>query len=144
MTNAVLSVEETATINAYDAIAKEWDALQEPQWKDTYYYHFLSLLKGDMILDIGCGTAGDAPLFLSDGLNYVGIDLSHNMLDVARKNFTDYLIADVNPIMHVFQMNMHEFGFRKHSIDGFWAVTSFMHIAKEALPHVLSALKAVI
>jgi SAM-dependent methyltransferase len=36
------------------------------------------------LLELGCGTGNMAPFFLADGLQYVGMDLSEEMLEIAR------------------------------------------------------------
>lgn len=46
----------------------------------------LSPLRGQSVLDIGCGTGSGLQLFLDRGLKVTGIDPSPYMLDIAQKN----------------------------------------------------------
>ena len=48
---------------------------------------FLSLHKGQRILDIGCGTGISLEPLLDKGLNLTGLDPSQYMLDIASKRF---------------------------------------------------------
>ncbi len=65
------------------------------QNKNRYYFdleiklllEFLSIEKGQRILDIGCGTGISLEPLLDRGLNLTGIDPSLYMLDIASKKF---------------------------------------------------------
>lgn len=89
------------------------------------------------MLDLGCGTGRDCSLFLSEGLRYVGIDFSRQMLSVAERDFAREIQEGRAGFL---QMNMCELTLAPESVDGFLAITSFMHIPK---PNVLIALREV-
>ena len=46
----------------------------------------LKPLRGESILDIGCGTGSSLQVFLENGLRITGLDPSPYMLDIAQKN----------------------------------------------------------
>src|SRR3989339_2094278 len=47
---------------------------------------FIQNLKGQKILDIGCGPGRDAKYFLEHGLDVTGIDLTSNFVKLATQN----------------------------------------------------------
>ncbi len=55
--------------------------------EEFYFYHQL-LVKHHCrsVLEIGCGTGNLAPQFLAAGFAYTGLDLSDDMLSIAKKN----------------------------------------------------------
>lgn len=74
-------------IHTYDRIAKNYvtayQSMDEPDWQ--HWEKFIADLQGKRVLDMGCGT-GDASRYMAEkGLNVVGIDLSEEMLSIARK-----------------------------------------------------------
>lgn len=63
----------------------------------------LPYLKGKTILDLGCGYGNNCIDFIKKGaLSVVGIDISHKMLEVARKEnpneLVEYMLMDMNEI----------------------------------------------
>ncbi|QUH19491.1 class I SAM-dependent methyltransferase [Alkaliphilus sp. B6464] len=60
-------------------------------------------LKGKTVLDLGCGYGNNCIDFIKKGaLSVVGIDISHKMLEVARKEnsneLVEYMLMDMNEI----------------------------------------------
>jgi len=72
----------------YDAIAKEWDvsrgAPRAYQIKTTG-----GIKKGDQVLDVGCGNAVLYDCLAKKSINYVGVDLSSHLLNLAKKRVKD-------------------------------------------------------
>lgn len=66
--------------------------------EEFYFYHQL-LVKHhcSSVLEIGCGTGNLAPQFLAAGFAYAGLDLSDDMLSIAKKNHpsADFYKADM-------------------------------------------------
>ncbi len=130
-----LNLEEAETLETYTKLARIWDDLATPHWKDKNWFSWLSYIpEGGRGLDIGCGTARDARLFLDDNVYYVGIDFSEEMLAVARKNFAEQIKKGM---VEFHLMNMCALDFPPESFDAFWSVTSFMHVSKVKLPVAL-------
>jgi SAM-dependent methyltransferase len=75
---------------AFDKLAHKYDAV----WSDTPVGKAQRLAvwqrmdplfkKGDVVLDLGCGTGVDAQHFLSRGVSVYGIDSSPHMVEIAR------------------------------------------------------------
>jgi SAM-dependent methyltransferase len=76
----------------YDAAAEGWS---DEQYADSeaYLRHRAEvvvslgprLVPGDSVLDLACGDAGLAGPLLATGLRYLGVDLSHPMVEAARR-----------------------------------------------------------
>jgi len=56
------------------------------QWADRYW---LPGDPGQTVLDVGCGNGTYAVVFGARGLHYTGIDISHEMIGMAREKFPD-------------------------------------------------------
>jgi len=57
----------------------------------------LAIKKGEKILDVGCGIGGSAFHFVQNyGAQVEGLDLSSNMIELARKKNQQYKIPDIN------------------------------------------------
>jgi ubiquinone/menaquinone biosynthesis C-methylase UbiE len=80
-----------STIGAYRKFSKYYDAYVRGFKKDTSFY--LSFCdKTDKILEVGCGTGRVLKHLLDNGLtNITGIDISEEMLALAKKNLAKYL-----------------------------------------------------
>lgn len=56
----------------------------EPHLKDLAQFH---LYQGKRILEIGCGLGADAAEFVKHGAEYIGIDISLESINLAKKRF---------------------------------------------------------
>lgn len=84
------------------------------------------------VIDIGCGPGRDAHFFAEQGLEVHGIDLSAEMVELARKRV---------PGAHFTQMAMEELDFPERSFDGAWACASLHHLPKKGLLGVLQSVR---
>lgn len=121
-----------ATIDTYNKTARRWDESKQLFfWKDKFD-EFGGLMRGKRVIDLGCGTGKDAHLFIDAGFDYVGIDLSEGMLEVAKER---------NPKANFQLMDLYHLDFPSHSFDGFWADTSLLHVPKQDIAAVLKSIK---
>ncbi len=75
------------------------------------------------ILDVGCGTGIPiASYLIQNGFEVVGIDLSSEMVTVARKNV---------PEATILEMNMAEIEFPPESFDGLISCYAIFHVPRE-------------
>lgn len=114
------SIQET--IAAYNRIApiyfSRWDRLTK---QEIYYLNlFLSLLKGKLIVDVGCGTGKDGAYFKKKGYEVIGIDLSDGMLRYAKLR------------IEVIKGDFRNLPFDTSSIDGIWSNSSLVHIKEKS------------
>ncbi len=80
-------VERTATITAYNQTAKSYEEKTSALPQREPPSSFISAIapRGH-VLDLGCGPGLDAAYFIHQGFEVTGIDLSEEMLSLARKN----------------------------------------------------------
>lgn len=139
-----LTSDERTTLVTYDTIAEEWDKKYLlPRWKDQSWYIFVdSMKRGARILDLGCGTASQAAGdVISEGFEYVGIDISRKMLAVARKNLGGKPGITEKSLQY---MDMRKLHFKDETFEGFISLTSFMHLPRKTLPVALREARRVL
>lgn len=78
-------------IHAYDSIAEKYmKAYAENDEVDYRYLEgLIAAVNGKCLLDMGCGTGGNAFYLSQKGFDVTGIDASDGMLKVAKKYFPD-------------------------------------------------------
>lgn len=124
------------TIKTYEKIADDY-------YKDHFDINdiksiadfFIKRLKGQKILDIGCGPGRDAKYFSEHNLQVTGIDLTSNFLKIASLNA---------PNAKFIQMDMRNLDFSENSFDGIWASASFLHVPKKDAKNTLLGFKKVL
>ena len=112
------------TIKAYEKHAQtaaQFSAVEELQYEQWYFLHHL---KGNKVLDAGCGAGHHTLFFHEMGKKVIGIDLSPAMLRIAKqqKGRKQILLS---------VMDMRSLGFAHESINGIWCYHAFSHIPKE-------------
>ena len=99
----------TQHLNAYARLAPLYDDLGFSNYTTAITPQLLTFLQqngwlGRRILDLGCGTGVSASFFAGVGMETTGIDISPQMLEVARKRqedtgyHVDYLVGDVRQV----------------------------------------------
>ncbi len=113
--------------SVYDKIAEPYaKKFSEPS---EYIEEFLDLLpKNAKVLDIGCGVGVDAGFMVSEGFKITGIDLSKEMLSIARQKF---------PQIDFRQQDIRELDFPPNTFDGILASCSLIHIPKKDVSPLL-------
>lgn len=89
----------------------------------------MGLKEGSKVLDVGCGLGGSAFLMARDfGLRVDGIDLSANMIEMARSKLEVYKIEDrvCLELGDCLELN------RQRSYDGIYSRDVFLHIQDKA------------
>ena len=135
MKESALTAEERATLASYRLIAGARSAAHDmPEFWRPEFERFARLLPSGHVLDVGCGSGRDVGLFLQGGYAYTGIDLCDEMLALARLRAPQ---ADFR------QMDMYGLEFLDGSFDGFWAVTSLLHLPKSRVDAALGEMRRV-
>jgi len=96
---------------------------------------FIQNLKGQKILDIGCGPGRDAKYFSEHGLEVTGIDLTSNFVKLASQNV---------PNAKFIKMDMRNLDFPKNTFDGIWVCASFLHIPKSEVKNTLLGFRRIL
>ena len=86
--------------------------------------------KDSKVLDAGCASGRDTKLIADKGINIVGIDLSLELIKIARKNY---------PNIEFIEGNFLNLPFLNGSFGGIWAHASLLHF--ETVEEVVDALK---
>ena len=112
----------------YDCFAREYKEGSEHFDGETrqHFYNYLPELKGSSILDVGCGSGGDAAFYACAGAEVCGIDISKKQLDMARERTKGIFVQD----------SMENISFATNRFD---VVTSFY-----ALQHAEDVTKALL
>ncbi len=119
--------------STYNRIAQDWfKDHQEDTWWINGTDRFLSFLKsGNLVLDVGCGAGVKSKYLIKKGLRVVGIDLSEEMIEIAKKEVPDakFLVADIGEPL--------EFSYK---FDGIFAQAVLLHIPRKDIKKVLANL----
>ena len=125
---SIMSYKEI-TINSYQATAEAYAKNVADLAPLTSIERFVQFLSGKgTVLDLGCGSGRDTKLLSEKGLQVTGIDLSTNMLKIAKKSA---------PLAHFEMMDVEALEMAHDSLDGVWAGCTLSHIPKKILPSVL-------
>lgn len=124
------------TKKVYDDIAKEY-AETYYNWPDieSYTSIFFKYLRGNKILDVGCGSGRDAKYFVNKNYEYVGLDISEGMIKIAKEK---------NPNANFVLGDMRKLPFENNSFDGIWSMSSLLHIPKTEIVNVLKEFNRVL
>ena len=76
----------------FDSLAESWDEeMIKSQWKIDRILSIAEVTEGKSVLDVACGTGVLVPDYISRNVRkYVGIDISHNMIEIAENKFLGY------------------------------------------------------
>ena len=128
------------TIATYDSVAQEYKKRYETYGDQNHMQSFLDkfisfLKKGAVVLDIGSGAGFDSKYLVDKGLKVTGIDLSDEMLKVAR---------EIVPEAVFMKMDMGSLDFPQESFDGVWASASLVHVPRRDIKKVILEIKRVL
>jgi ubiquinone/menaquinone biosynthesis C-methylase UbiE len=70
----------------YNNIAFKYSQVRNKEWAEMDFL-FDKIKQGDKILDLGCGSGRFYPLAIKKQADYYGIDLSNEMIEIARKKY---------------------------------------------------------
>ncbi|MBU0899144.1 MAG: class I SAM-dependent methyltransferase [Nanoarchaeota archaeon] len=115
----------------YKNIAKKYtETYSDKEYPtDKYVDQFVSMMpKEARILDAGCGDASYTDIFLSKGFSVEGIDISEEMIKIARKKFpkANFKIGDLRKV-----------NLKEKIYDGILCMQGTCHIAKKYHDHIL-------
>lgn len=94
---------------------------------------FIGLLRGNKILDLGCGSGDHALYFKENGFDVTCIDISENMIELCKQKGLNAEVMDIESLK-----------FEDSEFDGIWAVTSLLHVPKNKIADVVRSLSRVL
>lgn len=87
------------------------------------------------VLDVGCGPGWETATLCDLGYDVVGVDLTPAFLSQAREEA---------PSADLARMDMRRLGFAAESVDGVWALASFLHVPRADAPATLAGFERVL
>lgn len=129
----MLTNQETRTLHTYNQIAQDWMAISTKNFWSPEREKFSKYLSAGKILDLGCGGGGDSQWFCSQGYELLGIDISEEMIKLARA---------ACPKGKFLQKSFDDLSFPRADFDGFWAACSLLHTPKGKIKALLAKIKS--
>lgn len=124
------------TIKQYDKIAEEYSKNISVRASIEDLDKFIGYLKtGKKLIDIGCAAGRDTNLLTIKGYDTTGVDLSENLLAIARRN---------NPDLKFIKADIRSLPFPDSSVDGIWARAVFHHLEKKDMMPALNEFNRVL
>lgn len=120
------------TMNAHNAIAKQYYELYKDDKSDLAYFdEFLSTCE-KRVLDLGCGMGHYSKYMKSKGFDVVGVDFSKQMIKIAKKTCpkTKFHVADICDLKVL----------KKEKFDGVVLAYVIQHLSKAEVEHVIKNL----
>jgi ubiquinone/menaquinone biosynthesis C-methylase UbiE len=119
---------------SYDIIAAEFNATRRFVWRDIEL--FRDYIKDrDKVLDLGCGNGRLAQLFVDKQVNYLGVDASEKMIEIAKKNYPDKNFA----VMDALNLDLPE-----KSFDAVICVSTLNHFEKKEHQRFIENVKKIL
>lgn len=108
----------------YDKIAKDWHNDHKlDDWWTKGTDKFISFIKeNNLVLDVGCGAGTKSNYLINRKLRVVGIDLSEEMIKIARKEV---------PLGQFITMDLDDIEELPNSFDGIFMQAILLHIPKK-------------
>lgn len=133
---APLSPAEELTNTGYASCARQWasDHSSPGYWADEMDT-FHRLLPAGSILEIGAGGGRDAKELTARGYNYLGTDISPEMLTVAREEL---------PTVEFQHRSVYDLETIGREFDGFWASAVLLHIPRQRIDVALRQIRTVV
>ncbi len=124
------------SVEAYDKTAKQYqEYIQEFKPIELIpRQDFLALVKGK-ILDLCCGSGRDSKLFTEKGYSVVGVDLSTEMIDIAKK---------IAPTASFKVMNAVDLDFPDNSFDAVFFNAGLLAIPKKYALDIMKKVNSVL
>lgn len=87
-------------MNNYEQFAWYYDSLMEPQFYVDYFHYIMTHATFENVLELGCGTGRLAGMLAKRQKFVTGIDLSEDMIAIAKEEHTDkYLHFEVGDMI---------------------------------------------
>lgn len=93
----------------YNNFAKGYFSIMKDTLQNDFFLYYKEIFKKfninpKLILDLGCGTGDIAYLFAKENYDMIGVDISHDMLNIAKENNSHENILYLNQDMREFEL----------------------------------------
>ncbi|MCD6233205.1 class I SAM-dependent methyltransferase [bacterium] len=80
----------------YNKIAREFSDSRWKVWPEMEFLFNDYIQEGDKVLDLGCGNGRFYSLLKTKGIDYIGVDVSEELVKIARKRYSgaNFQVAD--------------------------------------------------
>lgn len=101
-------------------------------------FNMFDIYPGMCVLDVGCGTGNFSIKLAEKGCKVVGIDISEEMLEIARQK-----VIDTGYDIEFYNMDVYKLGFEAGSFDAAFSMAAFEFIErpKDALNEMMRVVK---
>ncbi len=89
------------TVLDYNSIADKYSRVREKEWKEFNFLFDKYLSQNDRILDLGCGNGRFYPAFKNKNVDYLGIDVSSKLIEIAKNNYPEgkFEVSSIDSIL---------------------------------------------
>jgi SAM-dependent methyltransferase len=116
--------------NAQSYFSATYDLNLQPLWEKLTR----NLRKGNLILDLGCGSGRDLRYFFFQGYKVIGLDYSCSLLELAKDYSKQPLVcADFTAVP-----------FKNNTFDAVWALGSLLHVSPNLMPSALLEIRRIL
>lgn len=131
-----LTKREKITLKYYETHSREWSemAYQKSFWTREILT-FNKLLPKGKVLEIGSGNGRDAKQLIKLGYDYIGTDISRELLKIAKRN---------NSGVRFLYQSVYKLNFPEDAFDGFWACATLLHVPKKRIIEALKSIQKVV
>lgn len=124
------------TIETYDQIAQSYvDITRDIRPQLEFEAFCQALLPGGLVLDIGCAWGRDSRSFFERGFSVIGVDLSSEMLKIARQ---------VAPGCSFIHADLRSLPLADNCADGIWCCATLLHLKRAEIIKALLEFKRVL
>ncbi|MBA2395001.1 MAG: class I SAM-dependent methyltransferase [Ktedonobacteraceae bacterium] len=124
------------TIRTYDQIATGYMLSTSNLQPGKEFTAFSQrVITGDTVLDAGCGGGRDCKAFAELGFHVIGIDLSVEMLKIAR---------NLAPGCEFLQTDLRKIPLSDNFVDGVWCCASLLHLKRKEVRRALLEFRRVL
>lgn len=113
------NVDATGEADRFIAFLEWIESLPQSEELRKLSYSLLNAQQGDVVIDVGCGTGKAVSELSAKGTTAIGIDLSEQMISVAKRRFPacDFRVAKAESLP-----------FKDNTVNGYHAERLFQHL----------------
>jgi ubiquinone/menaquinone biosynthesis C-methylase UbiE len=116
-----------STMRTFDEIAEDFDRTRYKPWPQCVEFG-RTIPEDSLVLDLGCGN-GRNTTFLAEKQRVIGLDISHKMVDIARRNLVGKGLGDKCEFI---QCDVTDIPLRDSTFDSVLYIATLHHIPTEA------------
>lgn len=124
---------------AVDGSTDEETLLSNGQWTSDQMQVALNISNQDVVLEMGCGVARIGKLLAPHCKKWIGVDISENMLDVAKERLSSFDNVEFHALVRNDLSCIPD-----NSIDKVYSVAVFCHLDKEDLFNYLREMNRIL